>query len=314
MSWLERYFYKPSFYQKLLAFLLLPLSWIYILIAVLNTGFRRKISFDIPIISVGNISIGGNGKTPMCKAIAAEFEGAFVVLRGYKRKSKGLIVVSYKRQINCDISECGDEAYEYALDENIAAVIVSEDRKEGIKEAIRLGAALVILDDAFSKFYIKKFDLLLFSKQGPYFDFCLPAGCLRLPLCFSKRADFLAYEGVDFKRFSFVRENPKAILITTIAKPFRLHEHFIKARACYFFSDHAMLDKDELSKLLNKHNCDTLMLTMKDFVKVKDFGFKTQIIDLKLCLLEPLKEALTAYILENRKENDDNNTSKTSIY
>lgn len=177
-------------------------------------------------------------------------------------------------------------------------MIVSEDRIKGIKKARELGAKIVLLDDAFSKFHINKFDILMFSKTKPYFPFCLPAGCLRLPLCYVKKADFIATEGKDFLRYSYTKENPKAILISSIAKPFRLYEHFIKARACYFFKDHEVPSREHLEKLLKAHSCDTLMLTMKDLVKVQDYGFKTQLISLDLVLMEPLKTAINNYIKE----------------
>ncbi|WP_257826929.1 tetraacyldisaccharide 4'-kinase, partial [Campylobacter jejuni] len=165
-------------------------------------------------------------------------------------------------------------------------------------KAFELGAKIVVLDDAFSKFHIKKFDILLESKIKPYFDFTLPSGAYRLPKFYEKRADFIALEGRDFVRYSFVKENPKAVLATAIAKPFRLYEHFIKARACYFFKDHYEFKKEELENLLKKHNCDTLMLTFKDFVKVKDFGFKCQIIELNIELKDSLREKIKTYIKE----------------
>ncbi|EAK5593533.1 tetraacyldisaccharide 4'-kinase, partial [Campylobacter jejuni] len=253
--WLDNYFFKPNFWQKCLAFILLPLSVLYAFFAILNTFFRKKIVFKKPVISVGNLSFGGNGKTPLCKAIAREFDGVFIVLRGYKRKSKGLFVVKNQNEILCTLAQSGDEAMEYAFEENIKGVIVSEDRVKGIEKAFELGAKIVVLDDAFSKFHIKKFDILLESKIKPYFNFTLPSGAYRLPKFYEKRADFIALEGRDFVRYSFVKENLKAVLVTAIAKPFRLYEHFIKARACYFFKDHYEFKKEELENLLKKHNC-----------------------------------------------------------
>ncbi|TKX30000.1 tetraacyldisaccharide 4'-kinase [Campylobacter estrildidarum] len=294
--WLDRYFFNPSFFQKCLAYTLLPLSMLYALIAILNTCFRKKINFEKPVISVGNLSFGGNGKTPLCKAIAGEFENVFIVLRGYKRKSKGLVVVKCNDEILVDVLQSGDEAMEYAFEEKISGVLVSENRVEGIKKAFDLGAKVVLLDDAFSKFHIQKFDILLESQVKPYFNFTLPSGVYRLPKFYSKKADFIALEGRDFIRYSYTKENPKAILVTAIAKPFRLYEHFIKARACYFFKDHYEFKKDELEDLLKKHNCDTLMLTFKDYVKVKDFGFKCQIIELNIELKENFKERLHQYV------------------
>lgn len=296
MTWLDRYFFKPNFFQKCIAIFLLPFSFLYALIAILNTKFKKEIDFKKPIISIGNLSFGGNGKTPICKAIANEYKGCFIVLRGYKRKSKGLIVIKNEKILINDVLISGDEAMEYALNENIKGVIVSENRENGIKKAFELRASIVLLDDAFSKFYIKKFDILLESEIKPFFNFTLPSGAYRLPKFFAKRADFIALEGKDFIRYSYVKENQNAILITSIAKPFRLYEHFIKARQCYFFDDHYIFKKEELENLLKKHNCNTLMLTFKDYVKVKDFGFKYQIIELNIQLMPNFKEKLDNYI------------------
>ncbi|MCX2683586.1 tetraacyldisaccharide 4'-kinase [Campylobacter sp. MIT 21-1685] len=295
-TWLDLYFFQPNFFQKIVIFLLLPVSFLYVIIAIINTKFRKKVDFQRPIISVGNLSFGGNGKTPFCKAIAKEFEGVFVVLRGYKRKSKGLILVKNGDSILCDVEQSGDEAMEYAYEKSVYGVIVSEDRVKGIAKAFELGAKLVVLDDGFSKFHIKKFDILLQNSIKPFFYFPLPSGAYRLPKWYEKKANYIALEGKDFYRYSFVKENTKAVLVTAIAKPFRLFEHFIKARACYFFTDHYQFNKEELQALLKKHHCDTLMLTFKDYVKIKDFGLKCQIIELNIELSERLKEKLQHYI------------------
>ena len=303
MSWLDRYFFEPNLAQKILAFLLLPFSALYALAAILNAKFRRKIKFGVPIISVGNLTLGGNGKTPICKAIAQLFSGTkcvFVVLRGYKRKSKGLVVVKSAEKIHCDVAASGDEAMEYALNAHIAGVIVSEDRVAGIAKALALGAQLVLLDDAFSKRHIEKFDILLESARKPYFSFVLPSGAYRLPRFFGRYADFVAVENEHFTRRSHTKNNAKAVLVTAIAKPFRLYEHFGKAAACYFFADHYAFSKNELQALLDRHRCDTLMLTFKDFVKVREMGFKTQLIELETNLREDFKRAILNYV-ENFK-------------
>lgn len=305
-TWLDSYFFAPNFWQKILAFLLLPLSFLYGFVAILNTKFKKKFSPKVPVISVGNLSVGGNGKTPICKALALFLKEQFpqkqifIILRGYKRASKGLLVVKFKDK-SLEVQQSGDEAAEYAFENAINGVIVSANRVKGIEKACELGADIILLDDAFSKFHIEKFDIVLESKIKPKFPFLLPSGVYRLPRSFLKKADFIALEGRDFFRHSFVKENPKAILITAIAKPFRLYEHFIKARACYFFKDHYEFKKEELQTLLKKHNCDTLMLTFKDFVKVKDFGFKTQIISLDITLSEDFKQKILSFIKDKNE-------------
>ncbi len=61
--------------------------------------------FQIPIISVGNLTIGGSGKTPLTIALAKDYENVAVVLRGYKRESKGVVLVSQNGDIKCDVKQ-----------------------------------------------------------------------------------------------------------------------------------------------------------------------------------------------------------------
>ena len=157
--WVEKYFYNPNYIQKLLSFLLLPLSWIYCLGMYIRFKSKTPIDFDIDIISVGNLSVGGSGKTPLVTALATKYTDAAVVLRGYGRKSKGLYVVKDRDSILCDVDISGDEAMIYAQKLQNAIVIVSEDRPNGILKAKEMGAKIVFLDDAYSKHDIKKLDM-----------------------------------------------------------------------------------------------------------------------------------------------------------
>ena len=89
MRFIDSYFYKPNFYQKVLSVLLLPISLLYFIAATLRRKFQRYIDFKIPIISVGNLVAGGSGKTPLLQELAKKYEDVAIVSRGYKRKSKG---------------------------------------------------------------------------------------------------------------------------------------------------------------------------------------------------------------------------------
>ncbi len=117
---------------------------------------KKPQDFGIDIISVGNITVGGSGKTPLVTALASKYEHAAIILRGYGRASRGLFVVKNGENILCDVSVSGDEAMIYAHKVPHAVVIVSEDRREGIIKAKELGAKIVFLDDAYSKHDIKK--------------------------------------------------------------------------------------------------------------------------------------------------------------
>ena len=115
----------------MLSFLLLPFSLIYCLISRLKFSFLcGQKDLGILVFSVGNLVVGGSGKSPLCKAIysffneMSEYKNAvFIVLRGYRRKSKGCVVVSQKGEILVPCEASGDEAMDYAI--NGANVIVT---------------------------------------------------------------------------------------------------------------------------------------------------------------------------------------------
>lgn len=303
MSFLDRYFFNPTIWQKLIIFCLLPFSFLYMLIAVLNTFKFKKYRFNIPIISVGNISVGGNGKTPFCNALSNFLydkfhDDIFIILRGYKRKSSGLVVVKYQNKILCDVLESGDEAMEHALFSK-ANVIVSENRINGIKKAIELGAKCVILDDGFNKFNIEKFDILLNFKIPYKYKFCLPSGAYRLPLNFIKRANLNLFEGKDYFRKSYVTNiKDDMILISAIAKPFRLLEFKKIVKECYFYNDHADFNESKIQKLLEKHNAKYILTTKKDYVKLNKYNFNLILIEEELLLNDEIKNNIYGYIKE----------------
>ncbi|NLY03711.1 MAG: tetraacyldisaccharide 4'-kinase [Campylobacter sp.] len=296
-SWINKYFYSPNFVQKLLSIILIPLSIIYSAIIKIKKLFTKEQIYSIPIINVGNLILGGSGKTPLCIAINREFSTKFrifIVLRGYKRDSKGLFVVSDKGEILKDLKTSGDEAMEYAL--NGANVIVSEDRKKAINKAINLGANLVILDDGFSKFHIKKFEILLPSPLKPANNFTIPSGVYRYPKSFYKFANFIPSKD-DIISHSYI-ENPtkRMVLVTGIANPDRLKKHFSSCIAHEFFPDHHSFTKDELTNILSTHNATSLLVTNKDYVKIKEFNLPISRILLDVSLSKHFIDEISAYI------------------
>ncbi len=114
---------------------------------------------DIPVISIGNIHFGGTGKTQASILLGnfltqKKFKPA-IILRGYKRKSKGTLVVSDGKNLFLNERLVGDEAYLLGKLTK-AIVIVSENRFLGAVKAKELGANIIILDDGFSNFSLKK--------------------------------------------------------------------------------------------------------------------------------------------------------------
>lgn len=296
-NWINEYFYSPNLTQKFIAILLLPLSCIYAFFVIIKKNLSKEKDYGIKIISIGNLIVGGSGKTPLTLALYRHFSKnykTFIILRGYKRNSRGLVEVCVDNKILTDVKRSGDEAMEYAL--NGANVIVSEDRVKAINHAIKLGANLVLLDDGFSKFSIKKFNILLKPPIKPHFNFTLPSGAYRYPLNFYKFGDFVL-KSTDIKKHSFIENKTKnMILVTAIANPNRLKEHLNSCAEFEFFPDHHAFTKDELVEILKRYDATSLLVTMKDYVKIKDFGLPISIIKLEILLNENLIKIVSNYI------------------
>lgn len=176
-------------------------NWLY------NWGVFKAESFDVPVISVGNITAGGTGKTPFTIFLARRFSGQFkriaIISRGYGRKSSGLQLVAAKGQIYLDAQQAGDEPFLLAKSLPGSYVIVAEKRTEGVRMAIeKFGADLVILDDAFQHRSVKRnLDILLVNAKEPWRgNFPLPAGTLREFRFNYKRAKAVVFTNVDSQK------------------------------------------------------------------------------------------------------------------
>jgi tetraacyldisaccharide 4'-kinase len=196
--------------------LLLPLSWLYRAgVAIRNKSFdwgiRRSTALGGPTISVGNLTVGGTGKTPVVAYIARYLVGkgkrVAVLSRGYSRKSTGFVLVSDGENILADVSMVGDEPYELAQD--LPRVIVAVDEKRGRAGNMvshRFPVDVFILDDGFQHRGVKRdLDVVTIARSvdgalddGRQFSSCLlPAGRFREPLGSLKRADHIVLTGVS---------------------------------------------------------------------------------------------------------------------
>ena len=293
--WVEKYFYSPALFERFISVLLLPLSAIYCSVVYLKYLFATPEDMGIKVVSVGNLTVGGSGKTPLVCAIAQHFEGAAVVLRGYGRKSTGLRVVKEGKKVLCNVDECGDEAMVYAAKLEDAIVIVSEDRKEGIEKAKELGARFVILDDGYSKHNIKKLDLLI--KVPTPNRFCLPSGPFREKLWPKKKAVVLQ-EGRDFvRRVTLKGATQKMSLVTAIARPERL-DAYLPAEVIkkHYFEDHHDFTKEEIDAVFKQDTPDSLLVTLKDYVKLERFGYPLSLLDLDVEISSPILTTIEKYL------------------
>jgi tetraacyldisaccharide 4'-kinase len=240
--------------------------------------------FGIPVISIGNLSVGGSGKTPVTIEIAKLAKKPAIVLRGYGRKSSGLIVVKDNETIITDVETSGDEAMEYAKSLQNAIVIVSENRVLGIQKAKELRALVVLLDDGFGKFDIKKIDILLEPKITLSNRFCLPAGPYKCPYFMRNYADLVLKESEQFTRLvSIEDQTDRMLLVTSISNPSRL-EPYLPSNIVgkLFFKDHQYFDLNLINDEVIKCGAKSLLVTGKDAVKLDKFGGKLSIMRLDI--------------------------------
>jgi tetraacyldisaccharide 4'-kinase len=232
---------------------------------------------------VGNLIVGGSGKTPFVIALASKYKNITIISRGYGRQSKGLIEVSRQGRILTTVEKSGDEPMLMAQSLLNASVIVSEDRHKAIVLAKKQGAELIILDDGFNRVEIKKFEILLEPACiKNYLPF--PAGAFREFWFMDRYADLVAKEGKEFTReVSFEDLTEKMVLVTAISNPERLDvylpDHIVKK---IYLEDHAYFDEETLERALVDNNASSLLCTSKDRVKMK--GFKLPISEMKLKL------------------------------
>ncbi len=170
--------------------LLTPFSWgygagVWLRNTAFNMGVLPEEEFDVPVVSVGNITVGGTGKTPhveyIIEALYRRYHVA-VLSRGYKRKTKGFILASNTMTPR----DIGDEPYQiYRKYGGLVTLAVCERRRKGIRELLRIDPDinLILLDDGFQHRYVKpKVNIVLVDyNRLPYEDHLLPLGSLREP-------------------------------------------------------------------------------------------------------------------------------------
>ncbi len=178
---------------------LMPLSWLYGLGVkmrnmLFNIGILKSRAFNTPVISVGNITVGGTGKTPHVEYLINILRNHYkvaVLSRGYKRKSKGFVLADS----SSTVADIGDEPYQMKQKFPQVTVAVDKNRCHGI-EQIEQGdnnIDVILLDDAFQHRYVKPgINILLVDYHRLIiYDKLLPAGRLREPLEGKDRADIV---------------------------------------------------------------------------------------------------------------------------
>lgn len=169
--------------------------------ALYRRGVLKSARVDRPVISVGNLAVGGSGKTPFCALLVRRLaeRRVAIVSRGYGRRSQdSLVVVSRGDGPLVDVETAGDEPFLLAEQTN-AIVVVCADRARGAREAIALGADVVLLDDGFQHFALSRdVDLVLLDAGDPFGNGALlPRGPLREPISALSRASAIVLNHGD---------------------------------------------------------------------------------------------------------------------
>jgi tetraacyldisaccharide 4'-kinase len=181
--------------------LLSPFSFLFGMVAffrrkAFQKGWLRSETFNVPTVCVGNLRVGGTGKTPLVEYIAdflSQNHQIAILSRGYRRKTKGYIHASEAQNLSSNI--IGDEPMQYVTKFPNVEVAVCEKRKIGIQKLLEKNPNLemVILDDAYQHLSVNySLKIVLTEYRRPFFkDFPIPSGNLREFRSASKHADII---------------------------------------------------------------------------------------------------------------------------
>lgn len=303
--------------MKLIRKILFPIVPIYFGVTwvrnkLFDFNIKKSISYDFPIICVGNLSTGGTGKTPMIEYLIRLLKEEYKVAtlsRGYKRKSEGFQLGNE----NASVEILGDEPFQfYTKFKEDVKVAVDADRNNGIKQLVNIDEHLdvILLDDAFQHRKVKAgLNVMLTTYSNLYTrDIVLPTGDLREPRSGAKRADVIivtkcplditeseksklvieikptSRQTVFFSSIQYddkvVNEKssiklvdlPKFSLVTGIANPKPLTDFFNKKSLN--FEHFAFKDHYNFTEedIVTFEKQELLITTEKDFVRLKQYG------------------------------------------
>ena len=198
-------------------------------------GIFQKQKLDCFVISLGNVTVGGTGKTPTAQRLARDIRdmGYRVVIlnRGYRAKWHGEVgIVSDGKRLHMDAAEAGDEAYMLAKHLPEVPVLIGAERaKTGRYAMEHFGAEVAILDDGYQHWQLERdLDILLVDAVNVFGNgYILPRGTLREPIshisradiCLMTKVDQAAAGSCDYIRETVHRYNPEARIVESIHQP-----------------------------------------------------------------------------------------------
>ena len=278
---------KPKYWDKKNSFfsiLLFPVSLIVLAFISIKKKITKSINFNIPIICIGNIYIGGTGKTPASIYLTREL---------IKLGKKPAILRKYYKSHK-------DE--HLLIETKIKSLILCQNRSDGIKEAENAGFDLVILDDGLQDYKIKKnLNIVCFNQNQLIGNgLIIPSGPLRESLNALKDANIILFNGEkdnDFEEkllninknleffYSFFKpknidkfKNKKLLAIAGIGNPenfFKLlNQYDLNVEKRLIFPDHYEFTKAEIKNIIEdaKNKGLQIIMTEKDYFKIKNFN------------------------------------------
>ncbi|MCP4354900.1 MAG: tetraacyldisaccharide 4'-kinase [Proteobacteria bacterium] len=313
--------------KNIINWILYPISIVYGFCSKLNIILRSKKAYrsNSFIISVGNISIGGAGKTPltvsMANFLAEQGVRVAVVGHGYKSTLNGSEVVDD----SFSVEQIGDEAKQMLklLNPEIL-LLVGKNRVDSVKLAEERKAEVIILDDGFTASYIKRdFNIMVVDGKTQLGNkMIFPAGPLREPISGLKRADSVVvinrHRALDFefdKNTYYLKSKIdfKKELLTTplfafcgLAIPSKFYNSLNKEGLCVkktkSFADHYSYKDEDIEKLVSNSKSKNLrpVTTLKDMVKIPaKYRKEIDVINIKIELTKGFKQDLLKAIRKN---------------
>ena len=302
--------YKPKFWdhKNFISLSLFPVSLMIQLVILLKKKFTKVSSFKIPIVCIGNIYVGGTGKTPLSILVSKELS---------KIGKKPVIIRKYYKEHMDEHS---------MIKENFNHLILNSDRTSAIQEAQNNNFDTAILDDGFQDYKIKKdLSIICFNSNFEGNDFVIPAGPLRENLNSIKNAQIMVINGyknlkfekkileinnnIDiyyskYKAINYAKFSQKELLVITgIGNPENflelLNSHKLKIAKKYIFPDHYTFNKEELNNFKSeaKKNGYQIICTEKDYHRIKkhsvdeiDFLRVELVLDKKETLIKKIQD------------------------
>ena len=302
--------------------ILFPLAMMYWLVTSIRNllydkGILKSYTFDVPIIAVGNLSVGGTGKTPQIEyliRLLSENYKVAVLSRGYKRATEGFVLADE----NATATSIGDEPFQFFSKFPNIQVAVDANRRNGIQQLLNSANKpdLILLDDAFQHRKVKAGFYILLTAYGDLFsdDYSLPFGNLREPSSGKKRANVIivtkcpkdlselaqseikkklnakqpvffttiAYDdyvfGAEQKIATEIIQSEDKVLVAGIAKP-KLFFDFLKSGKdeTLVYPDHHHFSEQDCDQILAKAKGRKIITTEKDFVRLNGLLPKEQL-------------------------------------